>query len=95
MSSPPPSLKVTTLLPSLLPQVSCDILYSFTADLSASWFGLTDHAWNFYSNLGRQPHFYQASFLFFSDGDVYDVHATISFNPKTNMLFDLRFPSVA
>ena len=25
-----------------------------------------------------------------ADGEIYDIFATISFNPKTNMLFDLR-----
>ena len=30
----------------------------------------------------------------FPDGEIYDIFATISFNPKTNMLFDLRFSLV-
>merc|ERR1712180_206547 len=41
----------------------------------SSWFGLTDHSWSFYTDIG---------------GEIYDIFATISFNPKTNMLFDLR-----
>merc|ERR1719234_722330 len=47
----------------------------FTFAPGSSWFGLTDHNWSFYTDI---------------DGEIYDIFATISFNPKTNMLFDLR-----
>merc|ERR1712192_81532 len=47
----------------------------FTFAPGSSWFGLTDHSWSFYTDI---------------DGEIYDIFATISFNPKTNMLFDLR-----
>merc|ERR550517_1183416 len=47
----------------------------FTFTPGSSWFGLTDHSWSFYTDI---------------DGEIYDIFATISFNPKTNMLFDLR-----
>merc|ERR1712181_127604 len=40
----------------------------------SSWFGLTDHSWSFYTDI---------------DGEIYDIFATISFNPKTNILFHL------
>ena len=29
--------------------------------------------------------------ILFPDDEIYDIHATISFNPRTNMLFDLRY----
>merc|ERR550539_1549261 len=47
----------------------------FSFTPGSSWFGLTDHSWSFYTDI---------------DGEIYDIFATISFNPKTNMLFDLR-----
>merc|ERR550539_544000 len=47
----------------------------FSFTPGSSWFGLTDHCWSFYTDI---------------DGEIYDIFATISFNPKTNMLFDLR-----
>ena len=31
-------------------KVSCDILHSFTP--GSSWFGLTDHSWSFYTDIG-------------------------------------------
>ena len=31
-------------------KVSCDIMFSFTP--GSSWFGLTDHSWSFYTDIG-------------------------------------------
>merc|ERR1719264_1891713 len=47
----------------------------YTFSPESSWFGLTSHTWSFFADI---------------DGDVYDISATISLNPKTNTLFDLR-----
>merc|ERR1711872_887065 len=40
----------------------------FTFSPGSSWFGLTRHTWSFFAEI---------------DGDVYNIHATISLNPKT------------
>ena len=31
-------------------EVSCDIMFTFTP--GSSWFGLTDHSWSFYTDIG-------------------------------------------
>ena len=78
-------------------QVSCTLLQGFNAD--SSFFGLTEHSWTFYTTIGSDEIFFATIKLQLclypptiinADEDVYSIYAEISFNPKTNMLFDLR-----
>ena len=74
-------------------QVSCDLYYTFSPE--SSWFGLTSHTWSFLTEIGFYLMFFliHISLYVLSGGDVYNIYATISLNPKTNTLFDLRFES--
>ena len=44
----------------------------------------------FFATINLQLCLYETTIIN-ADEDVYNIYAEISFNPKTNMLFDLRF----